>query len=425
VTTLHLRVGAACAGLVATIVLAALAAAFLGLTRSTPVDFDGPSRLLDVALLTGAVAFAAVGALVLLRRPGNSVAWIFLAMGLLMAGTVFAQEFAVYAILAHPGSVPGGATAAWFQSWSFLSCLTTGLGLLMLVFPDGRLLGRRWRLAAWGAAIGFASFFAGAFAAPETLEPPFSSVHNPYGIDGAAGVALRLTNIGWALSLVALLAGALSLMLRFRRAHGVERQQIKWLAYAGTALALAFVATTVLYDVSDVGAAIAATFVGAALVAIPVAAGVAILRYRLYEIDVVINRTLVYGSLTALLAGAYFGLVLLLQLALRPLTEGNGLAIALSTLAVAALFRPARNRIQALVDRRFYRHKFDSERTLAHFAAQLRDEVDLDALRSELTGVVTQTMQPAHVSLWLRDGRVAVTPAVTIPGRSPATRKRR
>jgi hypothetical protein len=230
---------------------------------------------------------------------------------------------------------------------------------------------------------------------------------NPVGIAGA-GEALRwIGGIGTVGLLIGYVGAGLSLIVRFRRAGSLERQQIKWFAYvagvmlAGLGLALT---DTVLGRWTHAPGYIGwFTFLTAVGLGLPAAIAVAVFRYRLDDIDVVINRTLVYGSVTALLAGAYLGLVLLFQLAFQPVTEGSGLAVALSTLAVAALFRPARSRVQGLVDRRFYRRKYDAQRTLEGFAARLREEVDLDALRSELTGVVSDTMQPAHVSLWLRE----------------------
>jgi hypothetical protein len=197
--------------------------------------------------------------------------------------------------------------------------------------------------------------------------------------------------VGWLLLILSLIASATSLVLRFRRSHGIERQQIKWVAAASVVLVVSFLMWEVWEGMAPLG-----------ILTMVVAAGIAILRYRLYDIDVVINRTLVYGALTATLALAYLGGVLLLQLALRPLTESSNLAIAGSTLGVAALFRPARARIQEVVDRRFYRRKYDAQRTLEAFSTRLRDQLDLGALHSELSAVVSETLQPAHVSLWLR-----------------------
>ena len=251
---------------------------------------------------------------------------------------------------------------------------------------------------------------------------------NPFGIPGATGVLDAAEVAAVVLIALGFATAAASLVVRFRRSHGAERQQVKWFVFVGLlmagALLLAAVSDAVHTEWSDVVGGIGwFSFLVLLVFGLPVAVGLAIFRYRLYEIDVVINRTLVYGSVTALLAGTYVGLVLLFQVVLRPLVEGSSLAVAFSTLAVAALFHPARNRIQALVDRRFYRHKYDAERTLQAFAARLRDEVDLDALRVELTAVVAETVHPAHVSLWLRDGLAAVTPAVTIPRRYASTKE--
>jgi len=400
VTQTRLRTAAAYGGLAATIAVAAAAVGLYITTRSTPVNLDAP-RPIEVAFGAVAIAFAAVGAVILRRRPENPVGWLFWGMGPFIAVAALAQQFAVYAVVDRSSPITGGAAAAWLQSWSILSALTSGVGVLLLLFPDGRLLTRRWRVALWGLVVGFALFVIGYLIDPGPLGQPFASVDNPFGIENAGRIAEVLVPIGFFLSIVSIVAAAVSLVLRYRRAGGAEREQIKWLAFAGVALAVSIVAATA-FEGSDPGAAIVGGCVIASLVGVPAAAGMAILRYRLYEIDVVVNRALVYGSLTTLLAGAYIGLVLLFQLGLRPLTGGSGLAVALSTLAVAALFRPARNRIQSLVDRRFYRHKYDAERTLQAFAARLRDEVDLDALRGELTAVVAETMQPAHVSLWLR-----------------------
>jgi len=257
---------------------------------------------------------------------------------------------------------------------------------------------RRWRPVAWCAGLGIALLFVGDFTSGGPLED-YPDLANAYGVDSPVLDLVEV--IGALLLLVALVGSPLSLVLRYRRAGRDERQQIKWLALAGAVAATTFVIAVVAWDLLSEPVANGAIMLS--IVALPVAAGVAILRYRLYDIDVVINRTLVYGALTATLALTYLGSVLLLQLALSGITEGSGLAVAASTLAVAALFRPARARIQQGVDRRFYRRKYDAQHTLEGFSARLRDQVDLAALSSDLSGVVRETLQPAHVTLWLRE----------------------
>ena len=238
---------------------------------------------------------------------------------------------------------------------------------------------------------------------------PVETISNPLGIDAVGAVLDPIAGFGPIVLLSCIFLAIGGAIVRFRRARGRERQQLKWLALAAgfmVAVLLALMALLLAVD-TDQGAwdFVSALLVCSAIAALPVAAAIAILRERLYDIDVVINRALVYGALTATLGGSYLGAVLLLQLVLQPLTADSGLAIAASTLAVAALFRPARTRIQAAVDRRFYRRRYDAERTLAGFGARLRDQIDLEALSGELRGVVSETVQPAHISLWLRSPR--------------------
>jgi hypothetical protein len=310
------------------------------------------------------------------------------------------------------------------------------LVLGLLLFPDGHLVSRRWRPVAWlveGAST--AAFLANALdpESPSSL----AGISRPLGLGGPAGEAVQaLAVVLQLLQVVLLLAAGLALVVRFRRSRGAERQQIKWVALSG---ALSAIVTAAFWlsggwdwaaRLGDWEYLVVLPY-SLAVVAIPAAIGVAILRYQLYDIDLLINRTLVYGMLTVGLGLLYWGSVIVLQQVLRPLTQGSELAIIGSTLAIAALFQPARSRIQAAVDRRFYRRKYDATQTLAAFSATLRSEVDLDSLSRELLAVVRQTLQPDCASLWLRPrpGRAlagdlrapdSVTRAVTIPERLPA-----
>jgi hypothetical protein len=264
---------------------------------------------------------------------------------------------------------------------------------LLLLFPDGRLLTRRWRVVAWCAALGIAGFFVGDGIDPGQLDD-FPQLSNPYAVEGP--VTDVMLAVVMPLLLVGVVGSPVSLVLRHRRAGQVERQQIKWLAFAGAVAATVVVVGTAGYDLWGEDVANAAILTS--VLGLPVATGMAILRHRLYDIDVVIRRTLIYGALSAMLAATYLALVLLIGLAVGK----SDLAIAASTLAVAALFRPARARVQAVVDRRFYRRRYDAARTLEAFGGRLRDELDLEALGADLRGVVQETVQPAHVALWLR-----------------------
>jgi hypothetical protein len=346
-----------------------------------------------------AVVFSSVGAVIASYRPENLIGWMFCAVGLLPSIRHFASQYAIYALLAAPGSLPVGEVLAWFAAWLWVP--HTGLtALLILLFPDGRLPSARWRWLAW---------FTGTMILVGTVLTMFAivplsglgSIQNPLGIEGTQFIPLLVEAALWTFALIAIA----SVFVRMRRGVGAERQQIKWVAHAG---AITCVGVFLRYLVFMVTSASWAWWLGTGILTLgiigtPIAMAIAILRYRLYDIDVVINRTLVYGSLTAMLVAVYYGSVVVLQYIFRALSGGESqLAIVASTLAIAALFNPLRRRVQALVDRRFYRGKYDAAKTLAAFNARLRDETDLDTLGRDLMGVVRDTIQPEHVSLWLR-----------------------
>jgi hypothetical protein len=337
---------------------------------------------------------ATVGALIFARVPRNPIGWIFLGVGLLGTLSALLAGYADSALLAGEGSRRLGDVSADTTRWLWAPTTLIPVTFGLLFFPDGRLPSRRFRALPWLAGVGIVSL--SAFVGLSTADEGWrAGGDSSTGEGGALVVALGLLG---AAVVPALIGSVAAVIVRFKRSSGEERQQLKWLTYGGTiAATVLFVAGNAFDENAGVGIVIAA-----ALASIPLWIGIAILRYRLYDIDVVINRTLVYGALTATLAGAYLGSVLLLQLALSGVTESSGLAVAASTLAVAALFRPARARIQEAVDRRFYRRKYDAQRTVQVFSARLRGEVQLGALRSELSKVVQETLQPAHVSLWLR-----------------------
>jgi hypothetical protein len=272
-----------------------------------------------------------------------------------------------------------------------------------LLFPDGNPPSHRWRWVGWLAVVGGVLLMLGLSLTPGTLdERNYPGARNPVGVEGTGRFLEGMDTVGTGFALLGLLLAVVSMIVRFRRSIGVERQQLKWVVYAGAVAAGGF-ALTLFLSGPLANAVFAAAFL--AFIGVPVAAGVAIMRYRLYDIDLLINRTLVYGGLTATLALLYFGGVTATQAIFRALTgqeQQPQLAVVISTLLIAALFNLLRRRIQSFIDRRFYRSKYDARKTLEAFSAKLRDETDLDALSDDIVGVVQETMQPAHISVWLR-----------------------
>jgi hypothetical protein len=363
----------------------------LNLSLDTPAYFFWP----DLTVL--ALGYSVIGAIIASRLPNHPIGWLCCAIGFIAAIDHFGGEYAVYALLAHPHSLPGGMAMFWLQDWFWM--LFIGLIVfLLLLFPTGRLPSGRWQPFAWGSVV----VILGAVILTASTPLPSS------GSELRGSLEEPPSPIQFSELLLGLVA-AVSVVVGRRNARGVERQQIKWLLYAG---AIFFVGSSlkiaVVYFIQLEGPW--GLWISYILVAVgglsgPIAIGVAILRYRLYNIDVLINRTLVYGSLTALLAAVYFGGVTATQAIVRVLTgqeQQPQLVVVVSTLVIAALFNPLRRRIQSFIDRRFYRRKYDATKMLDAFSAKLRDETDLDALSDDLVGVVREAMQPSHVSLWLR-----------------------
>jgi hypothetical protein len=339
-----------------------------------------------------AVVFTPTGALVANRQPRNPIGWLLLGTGTAAGLATLGPAIADRGLEAGGTPSLGTRLAADYASASWIPMMLPGLTFLLLLFPDGRLLSPRWRKVAWAAGFGIVGGLASTMVTPGRLED-YPELTNPLGVEAVKGLDGPLL----LLTMAAVLASAASLVVRYRRADVVTREQIKWIAFAGAIAASVFTLGFALFGLLPESVIYGAMMTG--VLGLPVAASIAILRYRLYDIDVVINRALVYTVLTMTLVGAYLLTVLLAQLVLPARSD---LGVAVSTLAAAALFTPARRRIQSAVDRRFFRSRFDAQRTLESFGARLRDEVDLDALRRDLTGTVADTMQPNHISLWVR-----------------------
>src|SRR5215212_7278367 len=367
-------------------------------------DLNG-GDLYDVNFAIVGVSSAIVGGVVAARRPANRIGWLFLGGALAPAVRALAGGYAVYGLVTDPGTLPLPYAMAWLSNATFAIGPVVAFILIPLYFPDGRLVSRRWRLVA-RFSVGGLLLFTVLFAIAPGEAVDGSGIQNPLGVEALRPFmeAFDPYFFVWYMSLI--LAAAGSLVVRFLRSVGEERQQLKWFTYAAAILPVWFLVN------SPIQAAFPNLFAvmdSLVIAAIPIAAGIAVLRYRLYDIDVIINRTLVYGVLTLSLALIYSGGIVVLQRVFVGITgEESTLAVVASTLVIAALFNPLRHRIQSFIDRRFYRRKYDARKTLETFSFKLREETDLDRLGGELVSVVRETMQPEHVSLWLRpspDGR--------------------
>ena len=356
----------------------------------------------SVSFPLGLTASALVGGLIASQRPENPIGWFFLGGAFCFAFVAFAGGYATYGLLTAPGALPGARAMTWLLSWLWVPGVMLLLFFVPLYFPDGRLVSPRWR---WLVRVALVFSVSAAFtSALNPGEMQESGFVNPLGVETLSPILDLFEMFVFALYFPLLFAAAASLTVRFRRSGSVQRQQIKWLALAALVIPVWFLTNSPVEALStSLFAVMDALFVFAL---IPLAAGVAILRYRLYDVDVIINRALVYGSMTTTLVLVYLGGVVALQAALRVLTgQESTLAVVASTLAISALFGPLRRRVQAFVDRRFYRRKYDAAKTLEVFGVKLRDETDLDRLGDDLVSVVRETVQPSHASLWLRGER--------------------
>jgi hypothetical protein len=353
--------------------------------------------------------FAVVGLVLALRRPGHAIGWLFVAMGLVAAVAAFAFEYAAYAYVTAPGSLPAAAWLAWVAYWTWLLNLPA-LAALLLLFPDGRLPSPRWRVVPWLLGVSFGGATVWTMLQPGTIDLVVFTTASPAGVAALGNPAIEALGAApsilvLVMALVGAVASALAPLVRRRRAGPTERQQLKWLAFVAGSSGLAGATGFLLAGfggTSVVGGLLLLLAFAGVVVGIPVAVGFAILRYRLYDIDRVINRTLVYGVLTAILGLCYAAGSLVFVLVAGTDSNPPSWLVAGATLAAAAIFRPARRRIQAAVDRRFNRRKYNAAKTIQAFSTRLREQIDLDTLSAELLAVVDQTMEPTQVSLWLR-----------------------
>jgi hypothetical protein len=349
--------------------------------------------------LVASVSAATVGAVLASRRPGHPVGWLLLALSLSVVASGAATGFANYALLARPGALPAPGYAAAYTDFSIVLWAAC-IGFVLLLTPTGSLPSPRWR--SWARVTAAAALVAVASSALLPLDPPYQAFANPLAIPALAGPLRAVSAVAWAVTGLSIPVGAASLAVRFRRARGVERLQLRWVALAAGSTAVAIVILVALLPTGNELLLGWVSAIGVAL--LPVATGAAILRYRLYDLDRIISRTLAYALLTVLLGGAYAGAVLGLG---QLLGQDRGLVVAGATLGLAVVFQPARRRVQDLVDRRFNRRRYDATATIEAFSLRLRQQVDLDALRADLLAVVDQTMQPTSVALWLQPSRTS------------------
>ena len=362
-----------------------------GRTDLLQLTADGAPYVL--AIITGTTA----GAVLAGRRPRHPVGWLLLALGLSVVSSGVTDGYARYGLLARPGALPAADYLAVYAEKSYIAWPAL-LGFILLLTPTGSLPSPRWRWWAWTAAAGPALFLASAVLVRGSLDVPYTSVSDPLLIPALSGWwSATIAGLAAAVTALTVPVGAVAMVLRFRRARGVERQQLRWVALAAGLAALAVAGT--LAGVATRNAPVRDGLIGICVALIPLAIAAAVLRYRLYDLDRIISRTLTYGVLTVLLGGAYAGVVLGLG---QLLGRRSSLAVAAATLAVAAVFQPARRRVQAVVDRRFNRRRSDAAQTIQTFGNRLRQQVDLDSLTAELLAVVDQTMQPTQAALWLR-----------------------
>ncbi len=348
-----------------------------------------------IPYLLALVSAPTVGAVLASRRPRHPVGWLLLALGLSVSSSGLADGYARYGVVARPGALPAARWVAIYSPATLFMALAC-IGFVLLLTPSGSLPSPRWRWWARVAAAAPVVFLAGLTFGSFRI-PPYQSVINPLAVAALAGALGVATSVAFSITVSALAVGAVSLVVRFRHARGVERQQLRWLAFAATLMGVG--AVVVLAGMAVGATAVPLFAAGVCMAILPLATGATILRYRLYDLDRIISRTLGYGLLTLLLGGGYAGVVLGLG---QLLGQGSSLVVAGATLAMAAAFQPARRRVQATVDRRFSRRRYDAARTIEAFSARLRQQLDLDALSAELVAVVDQTMQPTRVSLWLR-----------------------